>query len=98
MRQLRDTFRHFFITALERGDSYETLDSTGTALSRLLEVIPPAWQHQWLSTVHQHEQRRGEGAPGLLAALVAAHLIARKTEIRKAAKAALDGLYGAVRA
>ena len=95
MRQLRDTFRHFFITALERGDSYETLDSTGTALSRLLEVIPPAWQHQWLSTVHQHEQRHGEGAPGLLAALVAAHLIARKTEIRKAAKAALDGLYGA---
>ena len=95
MRQLRDTFRNFFIAALEQGDSYETLDSSGTALSRLLEVIPPAWRPQWLSTVDQHEQRHGEGARGLLAALVAAHLIARKTEIRKAAKAALDGLYGA---
>jgi hypothetical protein len=93
MHQLRDTLRHFFIAALERGCPYPVLDASGPAASRLLEAIPAEWRTPWMMTLERHDQCKGEGAPGLLSGLVSSHLLAQKEEIRRAANVALDGLW-----
>jgi hypothetical protein len=92
MFQLKDTLRHYFIAGLERGQGFQVLDASGPAASRLLEVIPPEWRMSWMMTLERHDQKYGEGAPGLLTDLVATHLLAQRPAIRRAAKAAGDGL------